>query len=56
MPSGFHYHVIVWVALAVEAVIALGRAIWAYCGSANWPMVEGTITGLDVQQSESRDQ
>jgi hypothetical protein len=50
MPSGFHYHVIVWVALAVVAVIALGRTIWAYRGSANWPKVEGIITGLDVQR------
>jgi len=31
-------------------VIALGRTIWAYRGSANWPTIEGTITGLDVQQ------
>ena len=50
MSSGFHYHVIVWVALAVVAMIGLGRTIWVYRGSANWPVVEGTITGLDVQQ------
>jgi hypothetical protein len=55
MSSGFHYHVIVWLALLVVAVIALGRTIWAYRGSGNWPMVEGTITGLDVQQRRGAD-
>jgi len=55
MSSGFHYQVIVWVALALVAVIALGRTIWAYRGSANWPTVEGTITGLGVQQKRDND-
>ena len=55
MPSGFHYHVIVWVALAAVAVIALGRTIWVYRGSASWPVVEGTITGLNVQQIRDAD-
>ena len=55
MPSGFHYHVIVWVALAAVAVIALGRTIWVYRASASWPVVEGTITALDVQQRRDGD-
>jgi hypothetical protein len=50
MSSGFDFHIVFWGALAVVAVIALGRTIWAYRGSANWPKVEGTITGLDVQR------
>ena len=50
MPSGFHFQLIVWGTLGVVAVIALGRTMWVYRGSASWPIAEGTITGLDVQR------
>jgi hypothetical protein len=36
-------------------VLALGRTLWVYRGSANWPVVEGTITGLDVQPRRDAD-
>ncbi|WP_109487539.1 DUF3592 domain-containing protein [Occallatibacter savannae] len=55
MSSGFHYQSIVWVALAVMTLIVLVRTLWVYRGSANWPVVEGTITGLDVQQIRDAD-
>ena len=55
MSPGFDYHIIIWGGLPLVAVIVLGRTMWVYRGSSNWPMVDGTITDLDIQRKRDAD-
>ena len=35
--------------------VALGRTLWVYRGSRDWPTSDGTITSLDVQRKREAD-
>lgn len=50
MPTRIDYHTFLWLAPSVVIALVLGRVLWVYRGSSNWPIVDGTITRLDVQR------
>jgi hypothetical protein len=43
--------VFLWLAALVIALV-LGRTLWVYRGSGNWPTADGAITSLDVQRKQ----
>jgi len=44
------YHVFLWLVPVLVILIVLGRVLWAYRGSGDWPIADGTITNLDVER------
>ena len=44
------YHTLFWLALAVAIVAVIGRVLWLYRGSTNWPTADGAITRLDIER------
>jgi hypothetical protein len=44
MSSGIDYHMFIWLTLVPVIAIVLGRTLWVYHGSRNWPTADGTIT------------
>ena len=55
MPSGVDYRILLWLIPVMVIVVVLGRTIWAFRGSRNWPTADGTITRLDVQRRQDAD-
>jgi hypothetical protein len=52
MSSGIDYHVFLWLSPMLVISIVLGRTLWVYLGSRNWPTADGAITRLDVQRKQ----
>lgn len=55
MPSGVDYRILLWLIPVMVIAVVLGRTIWAFRGSRNWPTADGTITRLDVQRRQDAD-
>lgn len=55
MPSGVDYHWLFWIIPVLVIGVMLGRTLWAFRGSRNWPTADGTITRLDVQRKQDAD-
>ena len=49
------YHFLFWLIPLVVIGIAIGRTLWVYRGSSDWPTADGAITGLDVQRRRTGD-
>lgn len=52
MILGISYQVWPWLAILLAIVIVIGRTLWVYRGSSNWPTADGTITRLDVERRQ----
>ena len=52
MSSGVDYRALLWLIPAVGIAVVLGRTLWAFRGSSNWPTADGTIVHLDLQRRQ----
>ena len=50
MPTALNYHLFLWLVPVLVILIVLGRTLWVYRGSGDWPTADGTITNLDVER------
>jgi len=53
MIFGISYHVWPWLTLLLAIAVVIGRTLWVYRGSSNWPTADGTITRLDVERRQN---
>jgi hypothetical protein len=55
MLPGVDYHWLLWLIPVLVIGVVLGRTLWAFRGSRNWPTADGTITRVDVQRKQDAD-
>jgi hypothetical protein len=55
MLFGVDYRMLLWAIPVMVIALVLGRTLWVFRGSRNWPTADGTITCLEVQRVQRAD-